>query len=95
MAEFDVAHLREQGQDMIIIPLDRDFGYKSGDEQAAIHRSLQLCATSAGLRGSVALVWDTGGGRMGFRAPQPWHPFFRGLDLRTVAANINRTLTCG
>lgn len=94
MAEFEVAHFREQGQDMIVIPLKRSFGNKPQSEQDEVHASLQACATSAGLRGRAVLVWDSGGGRMAFRAPKQWHPFFRSLDLRTVAANINRKLTC-
>jgi hypothetical protein len=95
MGSFDVAHLHEQGQDMIIIPLDRQFQFKSDEEQDEIHDSLQVCASAAGLRGTVVLVWDGGGGRMAFRAPQPWHPFFRSINLAVVAQNINRTLTCG
>jgi len=94
MAEFEVAHIREQGQQMIIIPLQASFGRKPEAEQAEIHESLQACATAAGLAGTVALVWDAGGGRMAFRAPRPWHPFFRSIDLLTVAQSVNRKLTC-
>ena len=95
MGEYQVAHLREQRQDMIIIPLADEFRYKSSAEQNAISHSLQLCASSAGLRGTVALVWDAGGGRMGFIAPSQWRNFFASIDLYYVAQNINRVLTCG
>lgn len=94
MAKFEVAHLREQGQDMIIVPLDRSFGFKSNTEQNQVCASIQACATAAGLQGTVVPVWDDGGGRMAFLAPRPWVPFFQGMSLADVAANINRKLTC-
>ncbi len=94
MADFDVAHIREQGVDLIIIPLDRSFGHKSQTEQNAISADLQACASAAGLAGTVVPVWDDGIGRMMFLAPQGIHPFFRSIDLSFVAANINRRITC-
>lgn len=94
MAEFDIAHLREQGQDMIIVPLEHTFGSKTSAEQHAVMASLQACAEAAGLRGTVVPVWKGNGGRMMFIAPQPWHPFFRSINLHLVASAINRRLTC-
>jgi hypothetical protein len=92
---FKVAHIREQGVDLIIIPLDSQFRFKPDADQQQTIAVLQACATSAGLQGTVVPVWDNGGGRMAFRAPQNWHPFFQGISLGFVAANINRELTCG
>lgn len=94
MARFEIAHIREQGQDMIIVPLDRSFQYKSAAEQNAVRASLQLYARTAGLAGTVVPVWDSGGGRIAFLAPRPWHPFFSSLILADVARLINKTLTC-
>lgn len=95
MARFDVAHIREQGVDLIIVPLERSFGNKSQSEQAQIVGELQECAASAGLAGTVVPVWDDGFGRMAFIARDNIHPFFRSIDLGFVAANINKSLTCG
>jgi hypothetical protein len=64
MNKFKVAHLREQGVDLIIIPLDKDFSRKPPSEQSDIADSLQACAMSAGLAGTVVPVWNAGGGRM-------------------------------
>jgi hypothetical protein len=36
MPNFDVAHIREQGVDLIIIPLQSSFGTKSQEEQNEI-----------------------------------------------------------
>ena len=94
MADFDVAHINHQGVDLIIVPLDTSFGYKSQSEQDSITRGLQVCAASAGLAGTVVPVWVSNGG-MAFIAPQAWHPFFQSIDMRYVAMKVNRRLTCG
>jgi hypothetical protein len=95
MPTFEVAHFHEQGQDMIVIPVNHSFGSKPQADMNAVKASLQVCASAAGLRGTVVLVWDAGGGRMGFLAPSHWQPFFRGLSLAQVRQNVNRRLTCG
>jgi hypothetical protein len=91
--EFDVAHLREQGQDMIVIPLSSSVQYKSNQQRNELMYVLQRCASSAGLAGTVVIVWDNGGRTM-FMAPQQWQSFFRSIDMLWIAKNINRTLTC-
>jgi len=93
MQKFKVAHIREQGQDIIMVLVNRNFSIKSEDEQNEICIWLQGCATLAGLAGTVVPVWDNGG-RLSFRAPQRWHPFFKSISLSFVAANINKTLSC-
>jgi hypothetical protein len=75
MPRFKVAHLREQGQDMVIIPLESSFGLKSEQEQNKIINELQRHTQGAGLKGKVIPVWESGG-RTYFIAPRPWHPIF-------------------
>jgi len=93
MPRFDVAHLREQGQDMVIIPLESSFGNRSSQDQQAIIVDLQLHSRLAGLAGIVVPVWDAGGGRMAFIAPHQWHPFFSSMSLQWVSANINKYIS--
>lgn len=93
MTTFEVAHIHKQGQDIIIIVVSSAFGRYSAQEQNRICGLLQEAASSAGLAGTVAPVWDAGLGRMGFLAPRPWRSFFSGLTLADVAVNINKTLT--
>ena len=90
MTKVKVAHVVEQGQQMIIIPLDDSFGHKSDSEQSEIYAALQACATGAGLAGRVAIVWNGG-----FRAPKPWHPFFRTFPVLNALASVNKELSCG
>ena len=94
METFDVAHIRQQGVDLIIIPVKSTFGTQIPQEQQRICSYLQRAATSAGLAGTVVPVWDSGFGRMSFWAPRNWHPFFKSIDLNFVGMNINRKLTC-
>jgi hypothetical protein len=92
MPRFKIAHILEQGQNVIIVPLDSGFGRKVSSEQQAIAAELQLRSESAGLAGRVVPVWNNGGGRMGFFAPDNWHAFFASINLRWVFANLNREL---
>lgn len=92
MPSVQIAHVREQGQDMIIVPLDRSFANKTTQQQQGAIAELQTRSISAGLKGRVVPVWDAGGGRMGFIAPQNWHPFFKSVDLHHIMASVNREL---
>jgi hypothetical protein len=93
MPNLRIAHLRAQGQDMIIVPLDSAFEHKSQTDQSGAIDDLQLHARGAGLAGLVIPVWDAGGGRMAFIAPRPWHPFFASLSLPAVFAKLNKELS--
>lgn len=94
MATFKIAHIRQQGVDLIVVPLEPSFGHKSDHEQSEIIASLQVCATSAGLAGKVVPVWREGSGHR-FIAPPNWHPFFKSFGWNDVMGNINKELTCG
>lgn len=94
MSEFEVAHIHEQGQNMIIVFVNARVGSMSNMERAEIMASLQACASSAGLAGSVVLVWKTNSGRTEFSAPRSWHPFFKSISYDELAININKELTC-
>jgi hypothetical protein len=93
MTTFEVAHIREQGQDMIIVPMRSDFGLKTTADQSKIEYALRAAAHGAGLAGQVVTVWDGGGGRMVFRSPPQWKSFFTSLTLAAVAASINKRIT--
>jgi hypothetical protein len=94
MSTFKVAHIKEQGENLIIILLNPSFGNKLESEQQHIRDTLQMCATDAGLAGTAIPVWEDAARRMCYFAPKPWHPFFGSIDMAYIVANINRTLTC-
>ncbi len=93
MPNFKVAHIREQGIDLIIVPLECIFGSQARSQQDAEIHQLQMGSNAAGLAGTVVPVWDAGGGRMGFIAPTRWHPFFASLSLGQVFQNINKEIS--
>lgn len=93
MTAFDVAHIRQQGQDMIIVPMRSDFGRKAPSEQTSIESALAFAAHRARLAGHVVTVWDAGSGHMAFRGPSQWRAFLASISLRWVGANINKQIT--
>jgi hypothetical protein len=94
MNTFKVAHIREQGIDLIIVPLSQDFQHKSDEEQQDTISALQVCASNAGLAGTVVPVWRHGASHR-FICPENWTPFFKTFTWNNIMSNINKELTCG
>lgn len=92
LVKYRVAHVNRKGADLIFIPLESVIGQKPVPEQAELLRTLQHCAKSAGLKGTVVLVWDKGG-TTGLLAERTVHPHIQGTTLAFVQSNINRELT--
>lgn len=92
MQQFEIAHIREQGVDLIIVPLDTEFGDQDQDAQQATVVMLQEAAKFAGLAGTVVPVWRVGNTH-NFIAPKSWHPFFATLPYNRVIASLNKVLT--
>jgi hypothetical protein len=93
MPTFQVAHLRHEGRDLIIVPVDRTFGARSSSEQSRIQEAFQRSAVAADIPGVVVPVWEDSTGRMAFRAPPPLHDFFKSIDMVYVATALNRSLS--
>ncbi|NIG79450.1 hypothetical protein F3J34_38510 [Klebsiella sp. Ap-873] len=91
--KFRIAHIREQGVDLIIAPLDSSFNNKTSLQQNDFIEWLQLNAHSAGLAGTVVPVWQSGRS-IKFIAPQGYHPFFRSISWNFIITNLNKELTC-
>jgi len=87
-----VAHLRVQGIDLVIVPVDSGYGAKSPEELQAEIAMLRASATQANLHGEVVPVWANGEAGMAFIAPINFHPYFRSINLDFVAANLNRDI---
>jgi hypothetical protein len=49
MQEYEIAYIRQQNIDLIIIPLEKAFHYKTLDQQQRTIQALQACASLAGL----------------------------------------------
>lgn len=93
MAKYRIAHINQKGQQMIIAPLDSAFNSRTQQDKNDFMNAFQAAATSAGLAGTVALIWKSGN-TVHFMAPQPWHPFFRSQGIyQLIMQNINKELT--
>ncbi len=68
--KFKVAHLREQGQNMLIFPLDSSVHYKSDSDKSKILEELEIRAHAAGLAGGGAIAWEHGRS-LNFMGPRP------------------------
>ena len=93
MPKYKVAHIHEQGQDMIIFPLEEKFSRMTESDKHKELGILGFQANRAGLRGAAVAVWDNGGGKMGFYGPQQWHRFLSSISLQFVMANLNKEVS--
>jgi|SRR6266576_7134478 len=93
MPTFQVAALRRDGRDLIIVPVDPSFAKRSPTEQARIQEAFQRSAAAVDIPGIVVPVWEDSSGKMAFRAPPPWHDFLRSIDMVYVATALNRSLS--
>jgi hypothetical protein len=92
MPSLELAHIREQGQDMLIFPLDDSFGRKTESDRAAMLTMLERRAHAAGLAGGAVAIWEHGS-HTHFMGPRPWRPFLEGIDMDWVWANVNREIS--
>lgn len=92
MPSLDVAHVREQGQNMLLFPLDSSFGHKSMADQQRTLSTLTRRANAAGLAGTAVAFWQSGG-RTHFMGPRQWRAFLECLSMWQVQANVNRTIS--
>ena len=89
MSDFQVAHIREQGVDLIIVFVAERVRRIPDSEKQALAAGLTLCAHTAGLAGHVVLVWPGG-----FFADRKFHAYFESVPYDFLVANINKHLTC-
>lgn len=92
MPRLKAAHVRQQGQDMIIFPLDSSFGNKASDDQSEVLAELEQRAHAAGLAGRAVAVWERGR-EMHSLGPRAWQGFLRSISMRWVLANVNKELS--
>ena len=92
MPKVEIAHVSQHGQQMIIVPLDDAFEFKSTSAQSALFQEIKNAASSADLTGEVVIIWQAGG-RIKFLAPRAWHGFVKNITLQWALSNINQTLS--
>lgn len=91
MPTFQIAHVREQGEDIIFILLDQSFARQTDESQAAQIAELQERANSAGLSGIVVPCWYEIH-RWHFVGPPQWRALFESIPPGWVKQRLNHNL---
>ena len=91
MPSFDVAHVREQGQNVLLFPLNSGIHHKTDREKAEILAELEARANAAGLAGTAAIVWEFGR-RTHTYGPRNWQGFLSSLTMTAVLQSVNQQI---
>lgn len=93
MPSVEIAHVRTQNVNIIVVPVSRSFPLGTPTSQDRTLNDIMAAARSAGLDGAVTLVWEDNQRRFNFRAPRNQHAFYRSIDMRWVERNLNARLS--
>lgn len=92
MPRLKAAHVSEQGQNMIIFPLDSSFGSKTDQARSELLKELERRAHAAGLAGRAVAIWERGN-QTHYLGPRPWQAFLQSISMQWVLANVNKELS--
>jgi hypothetical protein len=92
MPTFKLAHVREQGQNMLLFPLGGNVAHKTTQEQHGILAELEDRAHAAGLAGRAAIFWESGG-RTRSLGPKAWANFLRSMSMNAVLRSVNKSIS--
>jgi hypothetical protein len=92
MPRLKLAHLNEQGQNMIIFPLNSSFGNRSSREKNDALAELECRANNAGLAGRAVAIWQHGHHTHSMGPPK-WQNFLRSISLQWVLAHVNKEIS--
>lgn len=88
-----IAIFNEQGQELIVVPLDSSFEDRLPSQRLETLRTLQNSAIKVGLKAPMALVWRIGN-KLYFMAPKQCHSLLKTLKWNTIVSSLNTVLTC-
>ena len=92
MPRLKAAHINEQGENMIIFPLNSLFANQTDEGRADILEELERRAHAAGLAGRAVAIWERGN-QTHYLGPRSWQAFLESLSMRWVLANVNKELS--
>jgi hypothetical protein len=95
MPTYDVACVREQGIDVIVVVVNAAVGGMKRADQGSAWAQMQVWAIEAGLDGTVVLLWRATTRRLSYFDPHHRHPFLKHLTPAILARMTNTRLTCG
>ncbi len=89
MPRFEVACINEEGEDLIIVPLEPSFSKRTPKDREKAIDELQERANHAGLPGTVLAVWPGDDGALVYIAPRDWRQFCAGISYQWVLERVN------
>jgi hypothetical protein len=92
MPRYEIAHIREQGQEILLFALNQSFGHQSEKDQLAALDEFSRRCRGANLRGSVAILWPAGA-QTRFIGPQNWHHYLGSINLAYAISRRNRWIS--
>jgi hypothetical protein len=93
MPRYKVAHIKEQGVDLVIVFVESSFPVEGNRVQNEMIAQMELKVKAAGLAGDVVPVWKNPNGTSGFIAKESQHAFFKSISFDSLAKNINKELS--
>lgn len=81
MPRLKAAHVSEQGQNMIIFPLDSSFGSKTDQALSELLEELERRAHATGLAGRAVAIWERGN-QTHYLGPRPWQAFLQSISMQ-------------
>ena len=94
MQIFDYALIRYQGVNLIIVPVNSEFGNRNCFEQRRLQECIEANTTAQGLSGEVVLVWRGYTNRMKFLSRQSSSQIVKEINWGIVAKNITGKMVC-
>ena len=88
-----IAHVRESGLDLVLVPFESGFGNLSLEEQQETVSAIRKTIILAGLKGEVIPVWPSDDDGTSFLAPENHHAVVKNISMDFVRANLNRQFT--
>lgn len=95
MHTFDVAFVRIDGRDLVLVPVHPRFGMKTAAGMHAFVGRVQKLTAAAGLAGEVLPVWDDGDGGLLAFARTTVLPALTRLSWKSIRRHVNVRLHVG
>lgn len=93
MPSYKLAEMYAPGVNLLVVPISSDSGFETDLERREIRDEIQARAATAGLSGTVILVWKKAFGNMEFLAPPNLHSEIANTSFEQIEAAVNTTLS--
>jgi hypothetical protein len=93
MPKYKVAQLSYEGENVILVPMDRSFGKRPQEQKDQELSKLQAAADATGLNGKLVIIWDAAGSVAAF-GPDKLKGYAESLRWTSLRTKMNCDLDC-